>query len=60
MAWYTIFEVKTPTESKVIFDGKASKEAALSAMNELHKITGSRVIVTKGKGTLGKFVAEIV
>lgn len=58
MAWYTITELKTPTEQNVVFDGKCSKDAALSAMAELHKATGARVVVTKGKD-LGKFVAEL-
>jgi hypothetical protein len=57
MAWYTITELKTPTEQKVVFDGKSTKAAALSAMAELHKATGARVVVTKGK-RLGKFLAE--
>lgn len=58
MAWYTITVLKTPTEQNVVFDGKSTKEAALAAMAELHKTTGARVVVTRGKN-LGKFVAEL-
>lgn len=58
MGWYTITECRGPTDQRVVFDGKASLEAVLSAMAQLHNATGSRVIVTRGKGTLGKFVAD--
>jgi hypothetical protein len=58
MNWYTITELKTPTNQRVIFDGKAEEEEAIAAMKELHRLTGSRVVVTKGRN-LGKFVAEL-
>jgi hypothetical protein len=59
MNWYTVTELKTPTDQHVLFDGKASEEEAIAVMVKAHSLTGSRVIVTKGRN-FGKFVAEIV
>jgi hypothetical protein len=59
MNWYTITELKTPTDQRVIFDGKASEEEAIAVMVKAHSLTGYWVIVTKGRN-FGKFVAEIV
>lgn len=55
---YTVIALKTPYEQKVLLDGPSTKLAAEAKAALYNLLTGERVVVTRGKRCLGKFVSE--